>query len=322
VTPSSHARYDIKQLKEDTLWLSKQTNIDEVSALRIAVLEWQTRSAAQLLRGQPGDQSTSVNGARGVNQLRSSSFDPGSSLRARSSLLAGEGPFVEDNSSRRQRLLETYLSERRYILKSGEYITFAALCHRDEGPGKAADEGRDRLSWMEEVGRVVLSAWSLEDSPKGNRKSLVVDAVEALRARFEAMGKGCGWLHGEGIEEEIEFAWVRNQLVEAIHIMRIVLNNLEASTNLMKAPTILTWFRLMNECVFLESVDLVSLKIHRKQQLLIARTAISNASGPIRYTASIASSADFTCYTPASEGSRIACAILNRRCLDNESYRA
>ena len=56
VPPSGNPRYDIGQIKEDTLWLSKETKIDEVSALRIAVLEWQTRPAVQLLRGNLVDE--------------------------------------------------------------------------------------------------------------------------------------------------------------------------------------------------------------------------------------------------------------------------
>ena len=244
------------------------------------MLEWQTRSAALLLRGSPGDQVISSKEGRGAIQFQTSFFDPGSSLLAKSSLLGDANPSLEEDGARRQRLLETYLSERRYILKTSEYITFAALCHTDEGYGKAADQGQDRSVWLEVVGGSILSAWSLEESAKGTRKSVVVDAVEALRARFEALEKGSGWLQGEGVQEEIEFAWARNQLVEAIHIMRIVLNLLESSSKIMKAPAILSWFRLMNECGFFESVQLVS-GTNDDHQRLIGRAAASYAPGTI-----------------------------------------
>lgn len=243
------------------------------------MLEWQTRSAALLLRGSPGDQVISSKGGRGAIQLQTSFFDPGSSLLAKSSL-GDATPSLEEDGARRQRLLETYLSERRYILKTSEYITCAALCRTDEGYGKAADQGQDRSVWLEVVGGSILSAWSLEESAKGTRKSVVVDAVEALRARFEALEKGSGWLQGEGVQEEIEFAWARNQLVEAIHIMRIVLNLLESSSKIMKAPAILSWFRLINECGFFESVQLVS-GTNDDHQRLTGRAAASYAPGTI-----------------------------------------
>ena len=44
VAPTSNCEYDINKIKEDALWLSKEAQIDEVSALRIIVLEYQSRA--------------------------------------------------------------------------------------------------------------------------------------------------------------------------------------------------------------------------------------------------------------------------------------
>ena len=260
VTPSPHAHYDIKQVKDDTLWLSKETNIDEVAALRIALLEWQTRSAIQLLRGSPGEQATNVTGARGINQLQASFFDPGSSLLARSSFLGESEPRFDENKARRQRLLETYLSERRYLLKTSEYVTFAALCNRVGEPETATSQGKGKPDWLDEVGDSILSSWSLEEGSKASRRGLIIETVESLRARFEALREGSGWLADQEVQEDIELAWGRNQLVETIHIMQILLNVLEFSPTLLKAPAVLAWFKLMGECGSFEVLQLVSLK--------------------------------------------------------------
>ena len=260
VTPSPHAHYDIKQVKDDTLWLSKETSIDEVAALRIALLEWQTRSAVQLLRGSPGDKATNVTGARGINQLQASFFDPGSSLLAKSSFLGESEPRFDESKARRQRLLETYLSERRYILKTSEYITFAALCNRVGESEKATSQGKGKPDWLDEVGNSILSTWSVEEGSKASRRSLVIETVESLRARFEALREGSGWLADQEVQEDIELAWGRNQLVETIHIMQILLNVLEFSPTLLKAPSVLAWFKLMGECGSFEVLQLVSLK--------------------------------------------------------------
>ena len=260
VTPSPHAHYDIKQIKDDTLWLSNETNIDEVAALRITLLEWQTRSAVQLLRGSPGDQATNLTGARGINQLQASVFDPGSSLLAKSSYLEDNEPSFDDNKARYQRLLETYLSERRYILKTSEYVTFAALCNGIDVPDKATTQAKRKPDWLDEVGSSVLSSWSVEEGSKTRNKSLIIGAVESLRARFEALGEGSGWLANEGVQENIELAWGRNQLVETIHILQILLNVLEFSPILLKAHAVLAWFRLMSECGFFEVLQLVSIR--------------------------------------------------------------
>ena len=260
VTPSPHAHYDIKEIKDDTLWLSKETNIDEVAALRITLLEWQTRSAVQLLRGSPGDQATNLTGARGINQLQASFFDPGSSLLAKSSFLGESEPSFDDNKARRQRLLETYLSERRYILKTSEYVTFDASCNGIDGSDKATSQAKRKPDWLDEVGSSILSSWSVEEDSKASRRSLVIETVESLRARFEALKEGSGWLADQGVEEDIELAWGRNQLVEAIHIMQILLNVLEFFPILLKSPAVLAWFRLMSECGFFEVLQLVRVK--------------------------------------------------------------
>ena len=260
VTPSPHAHYDIKEIKDDTLWLSKETHIDEVAALRIALLEWQTRSAVQLLRGNPGGLAISLNGRGGANGLQASYFDAGSSLLAKSSFIDENRPTFEEDGVRHQRLLETYLSERRYLLKTSEYISFARLCTLGDGPEKATGPRQNTFNWMGEVGDSSLSSWGYWDDSKSSSKSLIIEVVEALRSRFNALTRASGWLVDTVLQEDIDIAWGRNQLVEAIHIMQILLNVLAFSSNVVKAPAILAWFRLMNECGFFESLQLVCLE--------------------------------------------------------------
>lgn len=252
-TPSSHARHDIKQIRDDTIWLSKETRIDEVSALRIAVLEWQTRSAAELLRGSYGEQSTLAGGGRGPGQFQASVFDPGSSLLGKTTLVKIESPTIGKANARRLRLLEIYLSERRYVLKTSEYITFGALGQEHHASKDTLDQGQNGQHWLQEVGETILLQWKIDVSGKGSHKSFVVDAVESMQSRLKALTSGSGWLEDEGIEEDIEIAWSRNQLVEVIHIMQILLNLLESSSTLIKSPAILAWYRLMGECAFFEN---------------------------------------------------------------------
>ena len=259
-TPSFQARYDIRQIQEDTLWLSKQTNIDEVSALRIAVLEWQTRSAVQLLRDNPDEQATYQNGSGGVSagNFRASAFDPGSSLLAKSAKEKRPTTTFEDVGARRRRLLETYLSERRCILKCSEYIICVALYKSKDDSSTPTDRNGQRTDWLREVGANVLSAWSLDEAAQGKNTHPVIEAVNALRTRLEGMTQGTGWLQDEGVQEDIELAWARSQVLEMIHIMQIVFDLLEASNDLVRSSAILSWFRLMKDCDFFENVQLVS----------------------------------------------------------------
>ncbi len=253
VTPSSHSHFDIKEVKEDTLWLSKETNIDEVSALRIAVLEWQTRPAVQLLQGNGDEQIASRNDGGRFGKSGASLFDPGSSTLAKSTLRGSETTSAfQEVGARHRRLLENYLSERRCILKCSEFITFITLCKAGAPDG----HGQERLSWLRELGAEVLSAWDFDQL--ANRNRLVIDGVESLRSRHRGLAKGSGWFQDEGAQEDIELAWTRSQILEMIHVMQIILNLIESTSALVQSPAILSWFRLMKELNFFESVQPVS----------------------------------------------------------------
>jgi nuclear pore complex protein Nup188 len=252
VTPSSHPRFNIKEIKENTLWLCKETNIDEISALRIAVVEWQTRPAIQLLQGDGDNQTTLRDDGGESGKFGASLFDPGSSLLAKLTPRNGKTSGFQEVGARHRRLLENYLSERRCILKCSEFITFMTL-HSAGGP---ASHGQERFEWLKQIGADVLSAWS--SGQLANCNHLVIDAVDTLRTRHKSIATGSGWFRDEGTQEDIELAWTRSQLLEMIHIMQITLNLIQSSSVLVKSPTILSWFRLMKESIFFESVQPVS----------------------------------------------------------------
>lgn len=255
VTPTSHSRFDIKQIKEDTTWLSKETHIDEVSALRIAVLEWQARPATQLLQGTIDTQTAYQPGGRGYARLGASLFDSGSSTIDKSTPTDAEtSPSFGEAGPRHRRLLETYLSERRCILKCSEFLT-SSIVREAEGQDI---QGQQRTNWLKKIGRDILSAWLLDDS--GRRKPFVVDAVDALRSKYESLAKGSGWVQDEGPQEDVELAWIRNQILEMIHVMQITLNIIMSTSTLVEPVTVLSWFRLMREMSFFESVQLVSFR--------------------------------------------------------------
>ena len=253
VTRSPHARYNINQIQDDVIWLSKETNIDEVSALRIAVLEWQTRSADQLLRGSPGDQAVVAAGKRGPAQFQSSIFDPGSSLLGGSKVAGIKGSAFEEPSTRHQRLLETYLSERQFLLKTSEYVTFSALNQERNASEEILNEENDGLCWLENSGAAVLSTWKINGNAREHHRDFQITTVDSIRSRLENLTKGSGWLQHDGVQEDIEIGWSSNQIVEILHIMQILLNLLETSSDILQSPTILAWYRLMDDYQFFET---------------------------------------------------------------------
>lgn len=263
VSPSSHGRYDIKKIKDDALWLSKATAIDEVAALRITVLEWQTRPANRLLMSDAYADYQDYLKTVGINGLKSSVF------KSEPPLVAGQSPpkeedakLFEDVQGRHQRLLQIYLSERQYLIRTCEFIIFVALFEifprqsddiGDESKGKSVD----MPGWLAGVGDQVLAAWNLNGLAQNSDNHFTVDAINAVRLRCQVLQGDSGWMRDEPGCEQIDQDWGKNQFLEILHIMHLLFTLLVSSTKLTRSDTVLAWFRLMDENKFFNNYEMV-----------------------------------------------------------------
>lgn len=252
VSASPQERYDIKQIQEDTLWLSKETQIDEETALRISILEWQSRPISKLLLGDPAENTARLNSGLGGNGLRLSR----SSKLVGSSLSNGKSTFSNDTEARRTRLLRLYLSERRYLIKTSQHVVFAALCQGTSAGGK--DKTLEGITWIEDLGNAILSIWNIQDLSKNTNQNFFVGAVGALQIRIDSLEKGSGWFKGEEFREELELAWAESQLLETTNILQLMLILLESTTDLARSDAFLAWFRFMGTFGFFETFEPVS----------------------------------------------------------------
>ena len=278
VTASPHGRYDIKQIQADTLWLSKYARIDEVAALRIAVIEWQARPAAQILQSDLESELLSVESAFDVS-LRQSVIRGRASARDVPASHSSNGqPAAFNSTSRRKRLLKTYLLERVFLLKTTDFLVTKALFEEadsgerksattevlPEGPNSSKERDKDKeekLKLHESIGKAVLAAWNVNGVARGSKKNHIVIAVEAVRTRLGAMLNGACQTEDESLQEDMELLWGEAQVWETIHIMQITLTLVQSSTELARSDAILSWYRLMADFDFLENFEPVSLYI-------------------------------------------------------------
>lgn len=259
ITPTSSGRYEIKEIKEDSLWLSTEVGIDEVTALRIAVLEWQARPAAWLLRGTAGTDGAGNELHGGKKSLRSSL------LRSNSGFESGGAEAAErfaTSQERRLRILDLYISERQYLCKTATFITFGALnatASRLSRDAEEAQQSQEGLSWLSETASVITAKWKLSSAASTSGNYWIVDAIAALEVRFQNLGRGSGWLKDEDTAIEVELGWCRMQLTEIVSILRIILTLVTSQTTLTRSDVFRSWFGLMGSYDFLEQFDLVSL---------------------------------------------------------------
>jgi nuclear pore complex protein Nup188 len=261
VAPVASGKYDINQIKEDALWLSKESNINEVGALRVVLLEWQTRPATQLLSGFSEEEVASVRDAAGGSALGSSIFLSNSSILSVSSSQQSDATAFNSDENRRQRLLKLYLSERRYILKVSESLIRAGLSDNgftaspmSKGKGKEKDD----TNRAGRIGRTILNARIFGGEAGRSGKPFLIECIEALQERVTALETGSGWFKDEGGRLGPEEAWVKNQILEMIHIMQIMFLLLDAQSDITLSSVALAWLRLMSKYAFFDRFEPVS----------------------------------------------------------------
>ena len=253
VAPSINGQYDIKQIQGDALWLSKETSIDEVAALRIAVLEWQERPAAQLLCSE-----SEILEASGINALQSFKL----SSRGFRASISNTSNSAESDETRRLRLLALYLSERRYILKTCQYIIF--ITSFEEIPGsetqlnvKTDGGNSSRRGWIHTLGNSILEAWDIHGVFRGSDQNFFVHAINAAQSRVEELERGNSRFQ-DPLFQGFNDRWANNQVLEIIHTTEMILILLETSDQLIRSDAVLVWFRFVSRYGFFEKFEPVS----------------------------------------------------------------
>ena len=252
IAPNTDGRYDITQLKEDSLWLSRKTGISELAALRIVVLEWQARSTTQLLDAPSGSGEFQPNHTFGDKNEQSSPSAQSSAVRAR----GASDPRSEQQGARRLRLLELYLSERQYLSKTTEYVISSSLCQSTTGKNKASRTPGDD-TWVEDVGSSILEAWNPEGVQSRTGRNWYVEAVAALELRIQDLERGSQWSQDDDNLSKLDEAWCKTQILEMIHIMQVIVLLSDSSRTFMRSDAVLAWFRFVGTYGFFDQFETV-----------------------------------------------------------------
>jgi nuclear pore complex protein Nup188 len=269
-----------------------------VGALRVVLLEWQTRPATQLLSGFSEEEVASVQDAAGGSALGSSIFLPSSSILSIPSSQQSDPATFNSDELRRQRLLKLYLSERRYILKVSESLIRAGLSDSgvlasplSRGKGKE----RDDTNRTGRIGRTILNARIFGGEAGRSGKPFLIECIEALQERVTALENGSGWFKDEGGRPESEADWVKNQILEMIHIMQIMFLLLDAQSDITLSSVTLTWLRLMGKYAFFDRFEPVSWRPLQLQSSLSSRANTSSHHSPTQASSPSSGHSNLSC---------------------------
>ncbi|GAB7353812.1 hypothetical protein MBLNU459_g4189t1 [Dothideomycetes sp. NU459] len=245
VLPSSDGHYDIDQIKTDALWLSQDAAVDEVAALRIVILEWQQRAAAQLSTEWSEEERLSVqNATSNANyQPAAASFpDALTDADAQKSLFGGD-------EQRRARLVAILCAEQTSVLLlSAIMIAFnlPADLHHQHDPAKVRPLIQDAAK----------AVWHAQTSPPETAASrpFFVECVDALGARTEQMLDPAKWPKHVASNEELAGLFVNSRLAQLVPILRLAFLHTFNSEGLTSAVSLRAWFEFMDQHMFLSEL--------------------------------------------------------------------
>ncbi|OJJ49924.1 hypothetical protein ASPZODRAFT_57898 [Penicilliopsis zonata CBS 506.65] len=248
---TTQVSYDLKEIKSDALWLSQKAGIDEITALRIAVLEWQNRPAARLLANFSKEEATSLESAVGPGSFRASVAGPNPLEILQQKTVDEDGADgFSSEKNRRARLSDMYMLEKSHILKTSRKLLSLSL--GEKIPGQlAATQKHEKEATLRDLGASIYKGRSRGDE----WAKYLQECIEATRSRLTELQKTGGWLSAEENTEEIEVLWKITAVEDILHILQILFLQVQVSSDAPDATVVLSWLNLMQDCDFLDMLQ-------------------------------------------------------------------
>lgn len=236
-TPSSaNGKYNIEQLKNDSLWLSKTAGIDEVSALRLATLELQRRPEDQIVDDVKSTEETGFGRSLRQPALLRSILGASQATDLSRSVFRVESA---DTKTRQLRLLALLLLERVNVSKIRQLATFAFTAKEDfKGP-----------AWLRELGSSLTSTWV---EATGDFHSFSAEILAAFDTGLESIKNGCPWMLDEDQREQLWALWIDSAATEFVLNAQVLLHLVQDRSSLLPSNLVTGWFELMDKTFFLK----------------------------------------------------------------------
>lgn len=227
--PSGDGHYDINQIKEDALWLSKEAGVQETDALRITLVEWQQRSASRLLADWSQDERLGIQNAAANAHFRQS-VQPIPEPDQKSNF--------DSQQQRRFRLFDTLYAEKSSILALSAILAGLAL-PQDLQPAAL----KIRASWR----TAAVSIWRTQ---KASSPSFFLQCVDALRSKLESLVSPDKWPTLVSDDEDLAHSFVKSTFTQLVLTLRLAYLHVFALKEVPNSDLVVHWFSLMDESAF------------------------------------------------------------------------
>ncbi|KAJ5752849.1 hypothetical protein N7520_009766 [Penicillium odoratum] len=247
VETSSKNSFNLDEIKADAQWLSQKAELNEITALRFTVLEWQNRPATRLTANFSSEELTSLQSAAGADKLNASVAGPNLANILRQ--VGDNGALFDSETSRRLRLRCAYLSERSHVVKTCRKLLAMSL-HNAPSNTITTPATERKLALCK------LGASLFKDKSTGSSLSrFLEECMNAIRSRLTDLSGSGGWLNTDESSEEIEILWRSLVAEEVGHILQIMFHQLHASAEVPSGDLLLSWLKLMADYRFLEGLS-------------------------------------------------------------------
>ncbi|KAK4546794.1 hypothetical protein LTR36_001526 [Oleoguttula mirabilis] len=233
VSQSSNGDYDLEEIKRDALWLSEQLNVDELVALRIAILEWQQRAADQLLAGTTESDTAAAKPAESRASFLASTASFGASLNGPPNAILD---FSREDV-RRNRILRIHTEERGSLLKlSADLVSYYA--------SQASAGLRTSRIWIDELAVKVADKQCSPLDSKASQEYLA-ECINVIDKTLQKLHDPAQWpkVFLESPVREDLFA--TTTLLNIGDEMRLVLAQLYTIEGVPGGFPVLRWFNIM-----------------------------------------------------------------------------
>lgn len=262
VSPNGSGDYDVEQMKQDALWLAKELEVEEVTALRAVVLEWQERRA-DLLLGRSGPAGGQMAGewaqALGASTMSQNRLDFRSSKGV---LSVGPGtaalPASSDESVRRSRIIRVALEEKSAVSAVSATLKGLLLATGDDTEGRASLAGVAPFLGHKEALEPMMSGLRGTEFERTDAAS--TDAyITAFDERMRKLDAINSWPKAIVGDPVLEALYMDSGLCDAVNDLRTLLAQVVHTDWITEAQTLRDWFRIMDEYAFLSALPANSL---------------------------------------------------------------
>ncbi|KAI5210307.1 hypothetical protein AUEXF2481DRAFT_104139 [Aureobasidium subglaciale EXF-2481] len=272
VVPSEAGQYDINQIKEDALWLSKEAKIQETDALRLVLLEWQQRSASRMLADWSQDERLGIQNAAANAHFRQS-INPVTESDQKSTF--------DTQEQRRPRLLNILYAEKSSILALSALLIGIAL------PQDLQSAAFKPKVSLQQAALAVWRAQTTSDSP------FFLQCHAALRSSLESFNPQT-WPTSVTNDDDLIQSYMKSTLIQLVLILRLAYIHIYAQKTIPDSDLVVHWFSLMHADYFFsnlpESTETSDLVIVIRGLISLISLEILKVTATVEYVAAASDS--------------------------------